>query len=217
MRADTAEVWIAAMPPLHPRSMSATPPETDSLQIIHEYPLYRFRKSADRLSSCVGGITLVFHGREHSTHRQPLHIDILSNDRDQTLLTHFALVPAADSFGSQAEPTARCMLTGLGESPLRAVYSKSHSLHLEWTERGTVQSFVVEGNTLHVCLSDVDGETSESLSGVLATPGLPANEANMDFCSFSGRVCARVPLPENDGYKVVVMDYVRAKGTVPFA
>ncbi|KAJ6514203.1 hypothetical protein C8R47DRAFT_1001492, partial [Mycena vitilis] len=164
MRADKAEIWIASMPPLHPRSMSATPPEIDSLKIIHEYPLYRFRKYGDSLRSCVGGVTLVFHGREHSTHRQPLHIDILSKDRDQALLTHFALVPVADSSGSQAESPTRCMLTGLGESSLRAAYSKSHSLHLEWTERGTVQSFVVEGNTLHVCLSDVDGKTSESLS-----------------------------------------------------
>ncbi|KAJ7152178.1 hypothetical protein C8R43DRAFT_479210 [Mycena crocata] len=203
MRADRAQIWIAALPTFHLRSVSTVPPLIGSLPILKAYDLHRFNLP-DPLQLCVSGITLVFHGREMSTLDQPLYVDILSDNHDQALLTHFALVPTTGP--SQTDDKVHCELLALGESPLEAVYRSSHCLHLEWVSRHTIQSFVVEGSTLHVCLSDVDGRTSSSVAGFLAMPGLPAEEFNIDFCSFSGRICARIPTDE--GYMVAIRDYV---------
>ncbi|KAJ6562627.1 hypothetical protein B0H19DRAFT_1145176 [Mycena capillaripes] len=207
LRADEAKVCIASVPALHPRFISDCPPEIDSLHILEKYPLRRFNQS-ETLEFCVGGITLVFHGRERSTVDQPIYIDILSTVIGKAMLTHFALVPSPNTSGGQVETATHCALVPLGESSLDAAFRSSHSLHLEWLRRGSIQSFVVESSTLHVCLSDMDGATSASLAGILATPGLPVNEVNVDFCSFSGRVCARVPMANGEGFKVLVMDYV---------
>ncbi|KAJ7136657.1 hypothetical protein C8R44DRAFT_767599 [Mycena epipterygia] len=206
LHADETEVYLAELPALHPRSISTLPPQIESLRILQCCILCHF-KQPKLLESCVSGITLPFHGRETSTFEQPLYIDILSDDDSKTLLTHFALVPT-----SQTDTAARCKLIALGESPLDAAYRSSHSFHLEWVGRHDIQSFVVDGSTLHGCLSHVDGETSSSVSGIIATPGLPANEVNVDFCSFSGRVCARVPNVEG-GFRVAVMDYLLPKPT----
>jgi hypothetical protein len=206
MHTDRAQISLASLPALHPRSISADPPEIDALHILQKYDLRRF-KQLGMLEFCVSGITLVFHGREHSIVDQPLYIDIASDSCTKVLLTHFALVPAGSSTGQ-----ADCALVPLGESPLDTMYRATHSLHLEWLDRRCIQSFVVEGSTLHVCVSDVDGETSATVAGILATPGLRANETNIDFCSFSGKVCARMPVA-GQGFKVVIMDYVVPKET----
>ncbi|KAJ7308668.1 hypothetical protein DFH08DRAFT_1088372 [Mycena albidolilacea] len=212
VHADEAEVSISQLPALFPRSVSAVPPVIDSLDILHRYPLCRFKRPEDPFEWCISGITLVFHGRERSTVDQPLYIDILTKGCNKALISHFALLPST----STCTATATSELVPLGESPLDAMYHACHSLHLEWLAPGTVQSFVVEGSTLHVCISDVDGTTSKSVAGVLATPGMRPNDMNVDFCSFSGRVCARVPAAEGDGFKVLVMDYVAPKqSTLP--
>ncbi|KAJ6586337.1 hypothetical protein DFH09DRAFT_1143153 [Mycena vulgaris] len=200
MHADEAQIYLAPLPTLLPRSNLAVLPESEPLRIIQTYQLNRYSRP-EPLSSCVSGITLVFHGRETSTPEQPLHIDILSEHDTKVLLTHFALLPAA-----QMDDTAACELVALGESLLEAAYRCSQSLHLEWLGPQSIQSFVLEGRKLHVCLSDVDGSSSSSLSGVLATPGLLQGEINTDFCSFSGRGCGRKL--EGGMFKVMVMDYL---------
>ncbi|KAJ7484146.1 hypothetical protein FB451DRAFT_79421 [Mycena latifolia] len=203
MHAESSQIILAALPTLHPRTLSTIPPEIGSLHIVREYPLRRYDQSAP-LAFCVSGITLVFHGRETCTAEEPLHVDILSDNETKALLTHFAFVPTSD-----VDSTAACELVALGESPLEATYRASQSLHLEWAGPSSIQSFVLEGSTLHVCVSSVDGMTSSSISGVLATPGLSGSEINIDFCSFAGRGCVRIRT--GDGYKVMVMDFLLPK------
>ncbi|KAK7044381.1 F-box domain-containing protein [Favolaschia claudopus] len=207
LHAASPQLFIAAVPPHFPRSSSESPPLIQSLDVLHVFPLCRFGDEADSLVQCVSGVTLVFHGRELGTEDQPLYIDILSDECGKTLFTHFVIQLAENP--SESTNTAVCSIAAVGETVTCALYHLSHSLHLEWLDRETVQSFVVAGNTLHVGVSDVG---RESVGGILVTPGLQLNERNVDFCSFSGRVCARVPLDDGDGYKVLVLDYVERKG-----
>ncbi|KAF8205274.1 hypothetical protein K438DRAFT_1964356 [Mycena galopus ATCC 62051] len=211
VHADEAQLYVGKLPTLFPRSVFPSPPVINPIDIIQQFALCRFNQDT-ALEWCVSGMTLVFHGREHSSVDRPFHLDILTHDCGKVLLTHLALVPASNSSLNQTDDTlAPYELVPLGESPLDAVYSTSHSLHLEWLGCGTVQSFVVAGSTLHVCLSDVNGKTSASVEGVLLTPGLQEDDMNVDFCSFSGRVCARVPLEKGNGFRLAIMDYLTPK------
>jgi hypothetical protein len=194
-----AEVHVASIPALNPRSGTMAPPEINSLPIVQKFQLRRYDQ-AEPLISCVGATTRLFHGRETSTVEQPFHIDIMSLNATKLVITHFALLPAA------SDNTSLCELVALGESPLDISYYGSLSLLLEWISPSMVVDFEIEGSTLHVSLMAVQGTKSTFASGVLAMPGLVANEMNSDFCSFSGRICARIP--SGTGFKIMVMDYL---------
>ncbi|KAJ6489942.1 hypothetical protein C8R45DRAFT_200454 [Mycena sanguinolenta] len=208
IHADEAQLYVAPLPDVFPRSVFALPPKLNSFDHSQRYPLCRFNQIP--LNWCNSGMTLVFHGREQITVDKPLHIDVLSREGDKVVLTHHALVRNTNSNTNKPGTGAPYVLMPLGESPMEAEYSSSHTLHVEW-QYGTVQSFVVAGNMLHVCVLDTNGKTPESVSGILVTPGLQVDDLNVDFCSFSGRVCARVPSAAGDGFRLAVYDYVVPK------
>ncbi|KAJ7064772.1 hypothetical protein C8F01DRAFT_1354363 [Mycena amicta] len=216
VHADCAEVSLSPMPELKPRDSSqpfASPPCLVNLPTTHRFQIHRTDDPDDQLHMCISGLTLVFRGRETS----PLFFDIASKYDGNVLLSHYAIT--AQDHQEESELT----LWALGESCLPASYRFSHSLHLEWLGCGIsegrpcVQSFVVDGSKLHVCLTDVamppnQGQAVSSM-GTLETPNLLLNELNVDFCSFSGRVCARVPAECEGEYKLSVMQYVGFKNT----
>ncbi|KAJ7785343.1 hypothetical protein DFH07DRAFT_7761 [Mycena maculata] len=207
MRADHSEIHWAAFPTLHRRSLSAVPPQIQDLPILQIFKLRRFGQ-LEPLDDCLSGVSLVFHGRETSTFERPSHIDIFSDHGSRALFTHFALMPIVDA--NRTDNTVRCELVPLGESLLQAAYATAHSLRIEWAGHHDVQSFAVAEGVLHVCLSDT--EKASSVSGILAIPGVDeVDEYHIDFCSFSGRVCAR--MATEDGVKVLVMDYLTPKPT----
>jgi hypothetical protein len=194
-----AEAHVASIPTLSPRSGTMAPPEIDSLPIVQKFQV-RGYDQAKPLISCVGANTRLFHGRETITVEHPLHIDIMSLNATKLMITHFALLPAA------SENTSLCELVSLGESPLEISYHKSRTLFLEWINPSMVADFEIEGNLIHVSLMAVRGMESTFASGVLAIPGLLANDRNSDFCLFSGRTCARIT--SGTGYKMMIMDYL---------
>ncbi|KAF7350112.1 F-box domain-containing protein [Mycena venus] len=204
MHANQAELSVASLPILHPRCDTAAVPEVlESLQILDTYKLERY-DNLQPLVSCVGSsITRAFHGRETSTIEQPLHVDIHSDNAERTLISHFALLPAA------GDDIAHCELVSFGESPLDVSYLRSWAQLLEWVSPSTALSFDIEGNTVHVSLIDVDAAPSDCISGILAMPGLLDDETEVDFCSFSARGCARIS--SDTGFKLVVMDYLLPK------
>jgi hypothetical protein len=175
------------------------PPEIDSLPIVQKFQVRGYNQ-AKPLISCVGANTRLFHGCETITVEQPLHIDIMSSNATKLMITHFALLPAA------SQNTSLCELVSLGESPLEISYHRSRTLFLEWISPSMVADFEIEGNLIHVSLMAVRGTESTFASGVLAIPGLLANDRNSDFCLFSGRTCARIP--SGTGYKMMIMDYL---------
>ncbi|KAF7354241.1 F-box domain-containing protein [Mycena venus] len=202
---EAAQIYVASLPALHPRSASTSPPEIESLNILQVHKLTRFDQS-EQLVSCIDGMTRRFHGRETSTAEEPMHIDVLSKDGTNNLISHFAVLPAAGS------DTALCELSALAQSPLEVSYLGSYCQHLQWIYPHFVLSFDIEGTTALVSLIDLDGTSSASvLTGTLVAPGLLEGEICVDFCSFSGRGCARVPTSDNGGFKLMVMDYVLPK------
>jgi hypothetical protein len=203
--ADAATMYLASLPTLHARSsLSGLLPPAASLHILGKYPLNRYNR-LEPLPFCISGITLCFHGRETTTFEQPLYIDMASEEDTKTLLTHFALVPPMPSAPSQTA----WELVALGESCLGATYRSSHTFHLESLCLRNIHSFVVDRSTLYVGILDINETNSRSVSGVIATPGLLENEVNIDFCTFSGRICAREP--NGEGFRLMVLDYVLPK------
>ncbi|KAF7316460.1 F-box domain-containing protein [Mycena indigotica] len=219
IRADSAEVYLSPMPSLKPRKDSDTAPFVN-LPVTSTFQLHRIARPDEQLNTCVSGITLVFQGRETS----PLFFDVMNeHDNGKVLLSHYVLERGKDQ---------TLKLRALGESAIPARFAHSHTLHLEWLGcrisegRPCVQSYVVEGSKLHVCLADIDLAVAEGKDksvlprytlGTLETPNLLVNEVNIDFCSFSARICARVPGERQGQYKVNVMEYVGLKESADVA
>ncbi|KAF7363043.1 F-box domain-containing protein [Mycena venus] len=193
IQSEAAYVYVASLSPLQPRFSSDAPPEIESLN-NRSYPP-------------VGGITLLFHGREISSFQNPLHVDIVSNNAPNVVITHFALLPGRNY------NTTPCQLVSLGETPLGIPYFGTQSQLLEWVGPSMLLSFDLSDDGVFVSLMDMQvdgpGMAKAPLSGVLGTPGLLLADTNVDFCAFSGRRCARIP--SDDGFKLMVMEYLMPK------
>ncbi|KAF7325705.1 F-box domain-containing protein [Mycena kentingensis (nom. inval.)] len=213
---DLSEVWLAPLPALQPcerglGSEGATPPLASHPVIMHADVL---RVGGESLRSLLSGVTLVYAERESV----PLFFDVMSRQLEtgSVLLSHYVVE-------REGSCSSKLSVRFLGQTTTTAEYRAAHSLHLEWVRDpgaapGYVQAFIVEGYLLHVVVTDIeDGGELKTVRGMLGTPGLVLNELNVDFCSFSGRVAARVPvdLIEEDGddfvdrrCKLAVFDYV---------
>ncbi|KAJ7289301.1 hypothetical protein C8J57DRAFT_1114948 [Mycena rebaudengoi] len=201
------QIQVLSLPTLQPRhSVSdAVPHMEEPPQVLQSHSLCRFNSPVP-LSRSISGLTLGFHGREISTPEQPMHIDILSEDVDgAVVLTHFAS-PVLGEQASEGHSTYQHV--ALGENLLRGTtYNACHSMFIEWVGRNTVHSFVVQESMLHMCISDLDSSPPRTFFGILTTPSIPTNELNIDFCSFSGRVCFRT-LTASGRHEIIVLDYL---------
>nr|GAT54696.1 predicted protein [Mycena chlorophos] len=219
VHADNSALSFSLMPTLKPRIEDAAP-ELTELPVTGRFDLQRDLNedglpNPERLHMCVCGMTLVFHGRESA----PLYFDVVSELDANILISHYVI---------ETGEGAELKMSKLGESAMHAAFRTSHTLHLEWLGctiasgegRPCIQSYVVDGSCLHVCLADLDLQAgrdgkpeSKCIMGTLETPGLVLNELNVDVCSFTGRVCARV-LGDRDGeYELTVMDYIGLEKT----
>ncbi|KAJ7250397.1 hypothetical protein C8J57DRAFT_683703 [Mycena rebaudengoi] len=230
VQADQGQVQLITFPALYPRSVSSVARHIEPPEVLQEYPLRRVGgdSSLEPLSSCVSGLTLVFHGRETSTFDEPCHIDIFSDHPLGVLLTHFVLTPLSTAYPSPTQNQNQNQahdLVPLAESMFPGTpFNSCHSIHLEWVNHRTVHSFVFDGRTLRVCISDVDGESSlnskakgtpvryTSIFGELVTPDMRSHEMNIDICLMSSRACVRVPSAgSKGGFELMVLDYTKPK------
>ncbi|CAK5262282.1 unnamed protein product [Mycena citricolor] len=208
---DESELTTSRIPSLEPRASTATHPPLLKVapDILQRYTLYRFNSLQRLTNSPFAGVTLVFHSPETSTRERPVRVDVVSSDENENvILSYFVLIAETD--GSHPK------LVAVGESQLAAWFDLCHSFHLEWISCDTVQCFIIESTVLHVVISQVSfpddsllHRSYHSVAGVLGTAGsILAGDANVDFCSLSGRICARTKVAEGEGYRVAVLDYV---------